>query len=107
LAHGISFSHDGLSQTFVVGERSSKISPSTWLGVLAGGDHAPGRVVAVAITPPNSQTGAFANFSSFHPAGTNFLAADGSVTLAPETIEMSVYHALCTRAEGDLVPGVP
>jgi prepilin-type N-terminal cleavage/methylation domain-containing protein len=98
---------DGLSQTFLVGERSSQISSSTWLGVLAGGDHAPGRVVGVAITPPNSEHSAFCNFSSFHPAGTNFLAADGSAKMVPETIDMSVYHALCTRAEGDMVGGAP
>lgn len=41
--------------------------------------------------------------SSFHPAGTNFLSADGSVTLIAETIDLQVYHALCTRAAGDVV----
>ncbi|HID77859.1 MAG TPA: DUF1559 domain-containing protein, partial [Planctomycetaceae bacterium] len=78
--HGFRFADitDGLSQTFVVGERSSKLFPSTWVGVLAGADHAPGRIVAVATRPPNSEPRAFCNFSSYHPAGTNFLAADGS-----------------------------
>lgn len=95
---------DGTSQTFVVGERNSKHSPSTWLGVIAGAAHAPGRIAAVATTPPNSDQGAPFNFSSYHPAGTNFLAADGSVHLVAETIERQTYHALCTRAEGDIVP---
>ena len=45
----------------------------------------------------------FHNFSSLHPAGTNFLAADGSVRLVAETIAEEVYHALCTRAAGDVV----
>ncbi len=98
---------DGLSSTYVVGERSSEISPSTWVGVLAGGSHGPGRVVGVAVTPPNSAQKAFANFSSRHPAGTNFLAGDGSVRLTPETVDMRVYHALCTRATGDLVVDAP
>jgi type II secretory pathway pseudopilin PulG len=98
---------DGLSNTYVVGERSSEISPSTWLGVLAGAAHAPGRVVGVAITPPNSEETAFANFSSRHPAGTNFVAGDGSVRLVPESIDMEVYHALCTRANGDLIVDPP
>ena len=88
---------DGLSQTFIVGERSSRIAPSTWLGVLAGGAHAPGRIVGVATTSPNSGEQAFCNFSSYHPAGTNFLAADGSAKMLAETVEMAVYHALCTR----------
>ena len=98
---------DGLSQTFIVGERSSEHSPSTWLGVFAGAAHAPGRITAVATMPPNSDQGAAFNFSSFHPAGTNFLAGDGSVKLVAETIDMSTYHALCTRADGDLVANGP
>jgi prepilin-type N-terminal cleavage/methylation domain-containing protein len=96
---------DGLSQTFVVGERNSKHSASTWLGVFAGAAHAPGRITAVATKSPNSDEGAPFNFSSFHPIGTNFLAGDGSVHLVAETIDMRVYHALCTRADGDFVAG--
>jgi len=98
---------DGTSQTFVVGERNSKYSPSIWLGVVAGAAHAPGRITAVASTPPNSAQGAPFTFSSYHPAGTNFLAADGSVKLVNESIERAFYHALCTRAEGDIVPKSP
>lgn len=94
---------DGLSQTFVVGERNSEHSTSTWLGVFAGAAHAPGRIVAVATMPPNSDTNAAFNFSSYHPSGTNFVAGDGSVKLIAETIDMKVYHALCTRADGDVV----
>ena len=93
---------DGLSSTFLVGERRSLSYPSTWVGVLAGAAHAPGRVVAVASTPPNSSQGDMSNFSSFHRSGTNFLVADGSVRLVPETIEQRAYLALCTRAAGDL-----
>jgi hypothetical protein len=97
---------DGLSETFLVGERRSQNYPSTWMGVFAGATHAPGRVVAVASTPPNSTSGGdMLNFSSFHPAGTNFLIADGSVRLVAETIDQSVYLALCTRANGDLTKG--
>ena len=76
------------------------------MGVFAGAAHAPGRVVAVATTPPNSTTGGEAfNFSSFHPTGTNFLNADGSVRLVSQTIEKAVFFALCTRANGDLTKG--
>jgi len=96
---------DGLSSTFLVGERRSKTYPSTWVGVLAGGAHAPGRVVAVASTPPNSSQGDMSNFSSFHPTGTNFLSGDGSVRMVPETIDRAVYLALCTRASADMTNG--
>ncbi len=98
---------DGLSQTMLVGERSSQIAPSTWVGVLAGGAHAPGRIVGVATTPPNSGQQAFCNFSSFHTAGTHFLAADGSVKMVPETIDMAAYHAICTRSGGEVPSQTP
>ncbi len=94
---------DGLSQTFLVGERSSKTFPSTWLGVLAGGDHAPGRVVGTAVTPPNSDEFDYCNFNSFHPTGTHFLMGDGSVRLIPESIDQFIYHALSTRNSGEAV----
>jgi prepilin-type N-terminal cleavage/methylation domain-containing protein/prepilin-type processing-associated H-X9-DG protein len=109
LNRGVRFAeiYDGLSQTFVVGERSSKWAPSTWVGVVTGGEHAVARVAGTATFPPNSEQEPeyyFHNFSSYHPSGTNFLAADGSVRLIPETIDEKTYHALCTRAARD-VPG--
>ncbi|TWU36656.1 Type II secretion system protein G precursor [Novipirellula aureliae] len=94
---------DGLSHTYMVGERTSEYSPSTWLGVMAGAAHAPGRITAVATTPPNSETGASFNFCSYHPAGTHFVRADGSVELVSESIDMRVYQSRCTRADGDQV----
>jgi len=107
LQRGFNFADvtDGLSSTLLVGERRSLSYPSTWVGVLAGAAHAPGRIVAVAATPPNSSQSDMSNFSSFHPTGTNFLSADGSVRLVPETIDRSAYLALCTRATGDLTGG--
>ncbi len=56
--------------------------------------------------PPNSEADPehyTHNFSSFHPAGTNFLAGDGSVKLVPETIDERTYAALCTRAGAEMV----
>jgi prepilin-type N-terminal cleavage/methylation domain-containing protein len=97
---------DGLSQTLVAGERSSRWAPSTWLGVVTGGKHAPARICGIALFPPNSEQDEehySHNFSSFHPQGTNFVAADGSVKLIAETIDEKTYHALCTRAARDVV----
>jgi hypothetical protein len=97
---------DGLSHTFVVGERSSKWAPSTWVGVLSGGECAPGRVTGEATYPPNSEHEEEAvdhNFSSYHPTGTHFLAADGAVHLIASEIDMELYQALCTRSGGEPV----
>jgi prepilin-type N-terminal cleavage/methylation domain-containing protein/prepilin-type processing-associated H-X9-DG protein len=99
---------DGLSTTLIVGERNSGHAPSTWLGVVSGGEHSVARIAGVAdfLSHSEEEHGhdhEFHNFSSFHPGGTNFLAADGSVRLIAETIEISVYHALATRAGNEVV----
>ena len=97
---------DGLSSTLIVGERCSKLAPSTWVGVVTGGEHGVARVAGVAHYAPNSEdTPAhyFHNFSSLHPAGTQFLAADGSVKLLNDSIDLGIYQALCTRAAGEVV----
>lgn len=99
---------DGLSQTFIVGERSSKWAPSTWVGMVTGGWHAPARIVGVAAYPPNSEQTpehSFHNFSSFHPTGTHFLLGDGSVRLVSQTIDPALFYALATRNAGDVVGG--
>jgi prepilin-type N-terminal cleavage/methylation domain-containing protein/prepilin-type processing-associated H-X9-DG protein len=98
---------DGLSHTFAVGERSSALSYSTWVGSPANDDCGPGMVLGSAIYPPNSL--GFAgdpdphNFSSKHSKGTNFCLADGSVRLVDQNIDAAVYQALCTRAAGDSI----
>jgi len=97
---------DGMSNTLVVGERSSKLAPSTWVGVVTGGQHGVARVAGVSSYPPNSEATPvhyFHNFSSFHPSGTNFLLGDGSVKLIAETIAEETFHALTTRNAGDIV----
>jgi prepilin-type N-terminal cleavage/methylation domain-containing protein len=97
---------DGLSNTLVAGERSSKLAPSTWVGVVTGGQHGVARVAGVGTYAPNSEdTPAhyFHNFSSYHPAGTNFLAGDGSVKLISETIDLVTYFGLCTRGDGEVL----
>ncbi len=108
LNRGVRFADilDGLSQTLVVGERCSLLAPSTWVGEVTGGEHAPARICGVATYPPNVKDHPvqyFHNFSSLHPAGTQFVSADGSVHLVAESIDEQVYHALCTRAAGDVV----
>lgn len=94
---------DGLSNTFLVGERSSRIEHSTWVGVVAEGDEAFARILGIADHAPNSKGNHLDDLMSQHPAGTNFLLADGSVRLIPETIALPTYQALATRAGGEVV----
>jgi len=99
---------DGLSHTFIVGERSSERAPSTWVGVVTGGQHAPARVVGVATYPPNSTRQPvhyFHNFSSYHSMGAHFLTGDGAVHMVHQDIDDAIYKALCTRAHGDSIGG--
>lgn len=100
---------DGLSQTLLVGERCSLLAPSTWVGVVTGGQHAPARVVGVATYPPNSRelpVHYFHNFSSYHPGATHFLTADGAVRLIGDTIDLSAFQAMATKNASDITPGL-
>jgi len=97
---------DGLSHTFVVGERVSGEAVATWVGVVSGGQHAPARVVGVAEDPPGSESepeGHFHSFSSSHPEGVHFLCADGSVHMGDKMIDSDLYRGLCTRDGGESV----
>jgi prepilin-type N-terminal cleavage/methylation domain-containing protein len=92
---------DGLSNTFFVGERSSKFGFSTWVGVAAGGEEAFARILGIADHPPNHPTGHFDDFGSMHPLGTHFAFGDASVHLIPAKIDLAVYQAMITRNAGE------
>jgi prepilin-type N-terminal cleavage/methylation domain-containing protein/prepilin-type processing-associated H-X9-DG protein len=98
---------DGLSHTFMVGERSSLLGFSTWVGSPANDDCGPGMVLGSALEPPNLLGMATNpdphNFSSKHSQGTNFCMADGSVRLIDQNIDADTYKALSTRAAGDAI----
>lgn len=101
----INFRHirDGLSKTFIVGERYGLVGASTWTGVVAGGEEAMCRIVGVADHPPNQVGGHIDDFGSYHTSGTHFLYADGAVDLVSEEIDATVYRALSTRAGSETV----
>ena len=42
-------------------------------------------------------------FGSLHPGGANFAMADGSVRFIKQTIAQPTYHALGTRAGGEVI----
>lgn len=97
---------DGLSNTFIVGERAMKNNYyATWVGLFPDVEHSPARVVGVAASPPNAAIDEPHNFSSEHPAGTHFLLGDGSVRLISQYMDEAAYHALCTRAGQEVIEG--
>jgi prepilin-type processing-associated H-X9-DG protein len=42
---------------------------------------------------------------SVHPGGANGLFCDGSVRFLPESLDIRILAALCTRANGDVIEG--
>ncbi|MCI0460656.1 MAG: DUF1559 domain-containing protein [Gemmataceae bacterium] len=111
---------DGTSNTLMIGERQSQLSPmTTWVGgvtnsinpplnpayedegpptlVLANtGEAADGRV-------PNNPLGHVEDASSRHPQGVNFLLCDGSVRVINNTINPVTWESLGTRAGGEII----
>ena len=61
------------------------------------------RILGITDHPPNAAGGHLDDFSSEHPAGTNFVMGDGSVRLVTETINLNVYRALATRSGGEVL----
>lgn len=92
---------DGLSNTLMCGERSSRLGQSIWHGNIPEAAEPHARILGVADHPPNDPAGHFEDFSSFHPTGVNFLRADSSVSFMPESIDEAVYQAMATRAGGE------
>jgi prepilin-type processing-associated H-X9-DG protein len=86
-------SHDGLSQTMMIGEISLDSGP--WLrggpATVRGLDDRPGAP---------SFIGVGGQFGGNHPEGANFAAADGSVRLLTPRVNPDVLKALLTIAGG-------
>lgn len=95
---------DGLSTTIVIGERSSKLSGSTWVGMIHGATDAMARVVGSCDHVPNDPHAHFDDFSSYHASGGNFILGDASVRMISDDIDLDVYRALATRSGGEPVP---
>ena len=87
---------DGLSNTIMVGERSSQLGGSIWHGNIPEAAESFSRIVGVADHAPNSPVGHFEDFRSYHTGGANFMRADGSVQWLPQTIDEVVYKAMAT-----------
>jgi prepilin-type N-terminal cleavage/methylation domain-containing protein/prepilin-type processing-associated H-X9-DG protein len=109
---------DGLSQTFLVGERAGTLTRDPWAGVMSGSASRvlpkasnsplvePGGVQVLAHVGPNPLDSKSANPDEFfgaHPGGAQFLMADGSTKFIKESVNRGIYAALATRRGGEVI----
>lgn len=87
----------GQSHTIIVGERTSAMVPSTWYGVDFHGEDAACRIVGSAISAPNCQSCDECEFASRHSGGSNFVWADGHVSLIEADVDPIEYQRLSKR----------
>ena len=93
---------DGLSNTMIVGERSSRLGGSVWHGVVPEAAEPLARFLGSTDHTPNSPVGHFDDFSSRHEAGAHFIFADCSTRILSNSIDIKVYQALATRANAEV-----
>jgi prepilin-type N-terminal cleavage/methylation domain-containing protein/prepilin-type processing-associated H-X9-DG protein len=104
---------DGLSNTYVVGERSSNIALSTWTGAIPGASvplvsdpsQAEGHFLLVlgrGDHQPNAPNSHIDDFFSRHTQGLNCLFADGSVHSIGNNVSPQVWAGIQTRAAGEV-----
>ena len=94
---------DGLSNTFIVGERKNDFGYVSWVGFVAHLDEPAARIVGSADHPPNHPDGHFEDFRSYHPGGINVVLGDGSAHFLTDDIDAEVFQALATRDAGEVV----
>ena len=87
----------GLSNTTLIGERKMSIIPSTWIGIHLRGEDAGCRLTGSAMTHPNCDECDECEFSSRHAGGSNFLWADGRVTIISQFIDQQLYQQSAMR----------
>lgn len=114
---------DGTSKTVCIGERMSRMAEATWLGSITGSEvvHAEGwwqqlgyshrsqnyRPANVQTTchirssVPNVMSNSPSGFYSPHSGVCNFLNADGSVRAISDTVDLTTFRAMATRAGGE------
>ena len=87
---------DGTSNTMSIGERSSDIFDSTWVGVSSGTTNAGWRVLGWTGEVFNNETVPFhphAQFNSVHGQLANFAFCDGSIKLLKESIDPVTFES--------------
>jgi prepilin-type processing-associated H-X9-DG protein len=87
----------GASHLLMVGERTTRKLPSTWLGFAAAGEDAAGRIVGHANLGPNRDDADECEFDSRHPGHVNFAWADGHVSGISDDVDRVVYRQSAAR----------
>lgn len=82
----------GLSHVVMVGERTARKLPSTWLGIMTAGEDARSRIVGFAFQGPNRSEADECEFDSRHAEHVNFLWADGHVSAVRDEIDRELYQ---------------
>ena len=89
----------GAGNTIIIGERTMARVPGTWLGVDRQGADAACRLVGNALTSPNCELCDECEFDSRHPGGSNFVWADGRVSLVSESLHSLEYQRMSRRSD--------
>lgn len=89
----------GLSNVAIIGERSARRLPSTWLGFHQLGEDGPARVTGFMNLGPNQPLADECELDSRHPGGVHLLFADGHLQFIDNTIDATVYQQLARRSE--------
>lgn len=94
---------DGTSTTMMVGERGGRLGGSLWHGWLNGAADPGPRFLGTTDHVPNSPVGHFDDFSSFHGSGVHFIFGDCSTRMISNSVDITVYQSMATRAAGETV----
>lgn len=87
----------GLSSVALVGERTTRRLPASWLGMVLDGEDAAGRVTGNLFLGPNRSDADECELDSRHPGHINLLFADGHAVSVADAINSSVYRSFASR----------